>query len=283
MERRSAPWPGQRQRHHRHYHHRRCNSHRVPSQPGVPIPCRLNGQRVNPVMVARRHRMALFFQSVSWVSLYHPRGRLDRGPLSTRGDLYRCFNESPLRPCDPQRAAGRRLLAEPAEPGVPERRGQLDGCQRRWLDPEGHRTGAGIAGQRRHHRRHPTDVRLQQLDPKFTPAVAPLYRIQLLDGGGNVIGDRTAEQGAGSTTYASDVNLAYDTNYQWRVRAEFEGRAGSVVGGGGVQDAAGSGGRWRVHRRCRVAALDWRPAKPSASSSACTTTSAIDLGRNSTP
>jgi hypothetical protein len=61
---------------------------------------------------------------------------------------------------------------------------------------------------------------------KFTPAVAPLYRIQLLDGGGNVIGDRIAEQGAGSTTYASDVNLANDTNYQWRVRAEFEGQPG---------------------------------------------------------
>jgi len=65
---------------------------------------------------------------------------------------------------------------------------------------------------------------------KFTPAVAPIYRIQLLDGGGNVIGDRTVEQGAGSTNYASDVDLAYDTNYQWRVRAEFEGQPGPWSG-----------------------------------------------------
>ena len=35
-----------------------------------------------------------------------------------------------------------------------------------------------------------------------------------------------SEQGAGSTSYASDVDLAYDTNYQWRVRAEFQGEPG---------------------------------------------------------
>ena len=53
------------------------------------------------------------------------------------------------------------------------------------LDPEGHGPDAGVAGQRRHHRRQPADVRLRQLDRQVHADVAPLYRIQLFDGGGS--------------------------------------------------------------------------------------------------
>lgn len=59
------------------------------------------------------------------------------------------------------------------------------------------------------------------------------YRIELLDAGGNLVDARTVGGGGeGVTAYASDVELPYDTNYQWRVRAEMDGQAGPYSGAG---------------------------------------------------
>lgn len=52
------------------------------------------------------------------------------------------------------------------------------------------------------------------------------YRLELLDGAGNLIDFRTVPSGDGVTQYAVDIDLAYDTDFQWRVRAELEGQAG---------------------------------------------------------
>jgi hypothetical protein len=53
------------------------------------------------------------------------------------------------------------------------------------------------------------------------------YRIQLLDAAGALQGERTVVQsGGGQTSYEADVDLAYESDFQWRVRAELQGEAG---------------------------------------------------------
>ena len=131
------------------------------------------------------------------------------------------------RPCDPQRAAGRCLLAEPPEPRVPERRGQLDGCLRRWLDPEGHRTGAGIAGQRRHAskatgRRSSSATR----PPSSHRRWRRMYRsnCSTVAATSSVTGSRSRARARRPTPATSTWPTT--PTYQWRVRAEFEGQPG---------------------------------------------------------
>jgi hypothetical protein len=61
---------------------------------------------------------------------------------------------------------------------------------------------------------------------RFT-SLALSYRVELLDGTGNFLGASTAAQGeGGQTAFQGTVDLTYDTDYQWRVRAEFDGQAG---------------------------------------------------------
>ncbi len=61
---------------------------------------------------------------------------------------------------------------------------------------------------------------------KFT-AAALQYRLETFDAAGTFLGARLVPQGTGSqSTFPSEVDLAYDTVYAWRVRAEFDGQAG---------------------------------------------------------
>jgi hypothetical protein len=61
---------------------------------------------------------------------------------------------------------------------------------------------------------------------KFS-SVAPSYRLQLLDAAGALLGERIiAQAGSGQTSYESEVDLAYESDFQWRVRAELQGEAG---------------------------------------------------------
>lgn len=57
--------------------------------------------------------------------------------------------------------------------------------------------------------------------------VALSYRVQLFNGAGNGVGEVLVPQGSGSqTTVDSEADLDFDTEYRWRVRAEFEGQSG---------------------------------------------------------
>ena len=81
--------------------------------------------------------------------------------------------------------------------------------------------------------------RLETQRPTFTFAnssgrfqsVALSYRIQLFDNNGNPVGERTITQaGSGQTSYDSDVDLAYEQDWSWRVRAELDGQVGPWSG-----------------------------------------------------
>lgn len=61
---------------------------------------------------------------------------------------------------------------------------------------------------------------------KFT-SIAPQYRVEVFDAAGTFLGARLVNQGSGGqTTFPSETDLAYDTVFQWRARAEFDGQAG---------------------------------------------------------
>ncbi|HUU34195.1 MAG TPA: hypothetical protein VMW48_09025 [Vicinamibacterales bacterium] len=61
---------------------------------------------------------------------------------------------------------------------------------------------------------------------RFT-SIALSYRVQVLDATGAVLGESTVAQNAGDqTSVAGDNDLAFDTEYQWRVRGELDGEAG---------------------------------------------------------
>lgn len=61
---------------------------------------------------------------------------------------------------------------------------------------------------------------------RFT-SVPLVYRVELLDGAGNFLGASAAAQGEGGrTAYQGSIDLSYDTDYQWRVRAEYDGQVG---------------------------------------------------------
>jgi hypothetical protein len=66
---------------------------------------------------------------------------------------------------------------------------------------------------------------------RFT-SVALSYRVQVFNAGGAVIGEfAVAQDASGQTALGAEADLAFDTEYRWRVRAEFSGEAGpwSVV------------------------------------------------------
>ena len=57
--------------------------------------------------------------------------------------------------------------------------------------------------------------------------VALSYRLQVLDAANAVIAELLVSQDAsGQTSLAAEADLAFDTEYRWRVRAELEGQAG---------------------------------------------------------
>lgn len=61
---------------------------------------------------------------------------------------------------------------------------------------------------------------------RFT-SVPLVYRVELLDGAGNFLGASAAVQGeGGQTAYQGNVDLSYNADYQWRVRAEYDGQVG---------------------------------------------------------
>lgn len=61
---------------------------------------------------------------------------------------------------------------------------------------------------------------------RFT-SVALAYRVQVFNAAGSVIAELPVSQDAsGQTSLASEADLAFDTEYRWRVRAEFQGEAG---------------------------------------------------------
>lgn len=61
---------------------------------------------------------------------------------------------------------------------------------------------------------------------RFT-SVALSYRVQVFNAGGSVIGEFVVSQDAsGQTSLGAEADLAFDTEYRWRVRAEFSGEAG---------------------------------------------------------
>ena len=61
---------------------------------------------------------------------------------------------------------------------------------------------------------------------RFT-SVALSYRVQVFDASGNVIAELgVAQDASGQTSLTADTDLAYDTEYRWRVRAEYQGQAG---------------------------------------------------------
>jgi len=61
---------------------------------------------------------------------------------------------------------------------------------------------------------------------RFT-SVAFSYRVQVFNAAGAAIAELTVPQGAnGQTSLGAEADLAFDTEYRWRVRAEFQGEAG---------------------------------------------------------
>ncbi len=90
-------------------------------------------------------------------------------------------------------------------------------------------------------------VKLGTRRPTFTfanaagkySAAALIYRIQLLDTGGNLIGEVTVPGGEGGTAYAAETDLEYATTFGWKVRAELDGSPGpySAVASFITQDA----------------------------------------------
>ena len=61
---------------------------------------------------------------------------------------------------------------------------------------------------------------------RFT-SVALSYRVQVFDASGNAIAELgVAQDASGQTSLTADTDLAYDTEYRWRVRAEYQGQAG---------------------------------------------------------
>ncbi len=61
--------------------------------------------------------------------------------------------------------------------------------------------------------------------------VALAYRLQLYDVAGSLQGERTITQSGGTqTVYDADVDLAYENDFSWRVRAELSGEAGPWSG-----------------------------------------------------
>ncbi|MBP7778007.1 MAG: fibronectin type III domain-containing protein [Acidobacteria bacterium] len=61
---------------------------------------------------------------------------------------------------------------------------------------------------------------------RFT-SVALGYRVQVFDAAGAAIAELSvAQDPSGQTSLGAEADLAFDTEYRWRVRAEFEGEAG---------------------------------------------------------
>lgn len=61
---------------------------------------------------------------------------------------------------------------------------------------------------------------------RFT-SVALGYRVQVYNAAGSLLGEFTVSQDAsGQTSLGTEADLAFDTEYRWRVRAEFGGEAG---------------------------------------------------------
>jgi hypothetical protein len=61
---------------------------------------------------------------------------------------------------------------------------------------------------------------------RFT-SVALSYRVQVFNAAGAVLGEFVVSQDAsGQTSLGAEADLAFDTEYRWRVRAEFSGEAG---------------------------------------------------------
>jgi hypothetical protein len=61
---------------------------------------------------------------------------------------------------------------------------------------------------------------------RFT-SVALEYRLQVFDGAGNLIAELPVAQAAGGqTSLSAEADLAFDTEYRWRVRAEYQGEPG---------------------------------------------------------
>ncbi len=73
--------------------------------------------------------------------------------------------------------------------------------------------------------RRPT-VTFANSSGRFT-SVALNYRVQLLSSSGATLGESVvAQDPSGQTSLAGETELDYDTDYQWRVRAEYQGDAG---------------------------------------------------------
>ena len=153
-------------------------------------------------------------------------------------------------------AARGRMLTEPTEPRLPERRRRVVGGQSRRLDTQGDGPHACLTHQRRSHR----ITRSRRSSSATPPASSPRQRRPTASSCSTARAHSSVsgrvDQGAGQTSYTADVDLAYDTDYTWRARAEFQGEPGPVVGPGRLQDAGAAGGRRRLHRRRRSAALD---------------------------
>ena len=63
--------------------------------------------------------------------------------------------------------------------------------------------------------------------------VAVAYRLEILDKDGNLVTAKSANPDAGGqTVYSLDVDLAYNTEHVWRVRAESDGQFGPWSGTG---------------------------------------------------
>lgn len=71
--------------------------------------------------------------------------------------------------------------------------------------------------------RRPTFVLTNATSPYLDTTLAGVtYRLQLLAGDSSLIDERTVAQGDGTTSYESDVDLAYSTDFGWRARAEID-------------------------------------------------------------
>lgn len=65
---------------------------------------------------------------------------------------------------------------------------------------------------------------------RFT-SVALSYRVQVYNAAGSLLGEFTVAQDAsGRTSLGAEADLAFDTEYRWRVRAEFDGQPGPWSG-----------------------------------------------------
>lgn len=77
-------------------------------------------------------------------------------------------------------------------------------------------------------------VRVESRRPTFVfnnaagkyAAVNLAYRLELLDGAGNFVIARAVPQGGGPTSFDLDTDLAFNSDVQWRVRAEVDGLTG---------------------------------------------------------